>query len=581
MKRLLPYFKPYIPLFIVSLVLALAINASVIAKPFIVKVVIDDYLVAGVHDIGVFRLFGLLFFAVVLIGAALSYLQNYILTYAGQKIMFDIRNQLFEHVQRMNMSYFDKNSSGRILTRITHDVESLNELFSGMLINIFRDTVMIVGIVAIMAMMNLRLTVIALLCLPLIALVTIFYHKAARENFINMKSLIGRINGFLAENITGMRVVQIFHREKQKFEEFLKLDKSYFASSLREVILNSLCRPIVDVINNLTIAALIWVSIGDMNRGGIEIGVLFAFITYIRQFFQPISDIAERYTGMQSAFVSADRVFQIIDNSGQREELKMGKAIKEATGEIEFKDVWFAYENDNWVLKGVSFKIMPGDVVAFVGETGAGKSTIVGLISRFYEIQSGEILLDGININEYKLCDLRRQVAVVQQDVFLFSGDIRSNIKLKNNNISDADIRRAAERIGADQFIDTLANGLNEVVKERGITLSAGQRQLISFTRAIAFDPVVLVLDEPTSNIDAESERMIQEGVLKLSHGRTCIIVAHRLSTIRNADNIIVIHDGQIAEMGSHENLIMQNGLYANLNKQSKRSVPSIEPSHR
>jgi len=388
MKRLLPYFKPYIPLFIVSLVLALAINASVIAKPFIVKVVIDDYLVAGVHDIGVFRLFGLLFFAVVLIGAALSYLQNYILTYAGQKIMFDIRNQLFEHVQRMNMSYFDKNSSGRILTRITHDVESLNELFSGMLINIFRDTVMIVGIVAIMAMMNLRLTVIALLCLPLIALVTIFYHKAARENFINMKSLIGRINGFLAENITGMRVVQIFHREKQKFEEFLKLDKSYFASSLREVILNSLCRPIVDVINNLTIAALIWVSIGDMNRGGIEIGVLFAFITYIRQFFQPISDIAERYTGMQSAFVSADRVFQIIDNSGQREELKMGKAIKEATGEIEFKDVWFAYENDNWVLKGVSFKIMPGDVVAFVGETGAGKSTIVGLISRFYEIQS-------------------------------------------------------------------------------------------------------------------------------------------------------------------------------------------------
>jgi len=581
MKRLLPYFKPYIPLFIISLVLALAINASVIAKPFIVKVVIDDYLVAGVHDIGVFRLFGLLFFAVVLIGAALSYLQNYILTYAGQKIMFDIRNQLFEHVQRMNMSYFDKNSSGRILTRITHDVESLNELFSGMLINIFRDTVMIVGIVAIMAMMNLRLTVIALLCLPLIALVTIFYHKAARENFINMKSLIGRINGFLAENITGMRVVQIFHREKQKFEEFLKLDKSYFASSLREVILNSLCRPIVDVINNLTIAALIWVSIGDMNRGGIEIGVLFAFITYIRQFFQPISDIAERYTGMQSAFVSADRVFQIIDNSGQREELKMGKAIKEATGEIEFKDVWFAYENDNWVLKGVSFKIMPGDVVAFVGETGAGKSTIVGLISRFYEIQSGEILLDGININEYKLCDLRRQVAVVQQDVFLFSGDIRSNIKLKNNNISDADIRRAAERIGADQFIDTLANGLNEVVKERGITLSAGQRQLISFTRAIAFDPVVLVLDEPTSNIDAESERMIQEGVLKLSHGRTCIIVAHRLSTIRNADNIIVIHDGQIAEMGRHENLIMQNGLYANLNKQSKRSVPSIEPSHR
>jgi len=571
MKRLLPYFKPYVPMFVVSIFLALAINASVIAKPYIVKVVIDDYLVAGIHDITAFRLFGILFFAVVLVGAGLGYIQNYILTHAGQKIMFDIRNQLFEHVQRMNMSYFDKNSSGRILTRITHDVESLNELFSGMLINIFRDSVMIVGIVAAMAMMNLRLTIIALLSLPLIAVVTIFYHKAARENFMNMKSLIGRINGFLAENITGMRVVQIFHREREKFEEFIKLDKSYFASSLREVILNSLCRPIVDVINNLTIAALIWFSIGNMNQGGIEIGVLFAFITYVRQFFQPISDIAERYTGMQSAFVSADRVFQIIDNSEQREQLHVGRTLKEIKGEIEFKDVWFAYEKDNWVLKGVSFKISPGQVVAFVGETGAGKSTIVGLISRFYEIQSGEILLDGTNINECKLSDLRRQVAVVLQDVFLFSGNVKSNIRLKNEEISDHDIKQAAQRIGADSFIDNLPNGYDEEVKERGCTMSAGQRQLISFARAVAFDPAVLVLDEPTSNIDAESERMIQEGILKLTRGKTCIIVAHRLSTIRNADNIIVIHDGQIAEMGRHENLIRLNGMYAQLNNQAKK----------
>ena len=574
MKRLLPYFKPYVPMFIVSIFLALAINASVIAKPFIVKVVIDDYLVAGVHDLTAFRMFGLLFFAVVLVGAGLGYIQNYILTHAGQKIMFDIRNQLFEHVQRMNMSYFDKNSSGRILTRITHDVESLNELFSGMLINIFRDTVMIAGIVVTMAMLNMRLTIIALLSLPLIAVVTIFYHKAARENFMNMKSLIGRINGFLAENITGMRVVQIFHREKEKFEEFIKLDKSYFSSSLREVILNSLCRPIVDVINNLTIAALIWFSIGDINRGGVEIGVLFAFITYVRQFFQPISDIAERYTGMQSAFVSADRVFQIIDNKEQREQLHVGRTLKETRGEIEFKDVWFAYEKDNWVLKGVSFKILPGEVVAFVGETGAGKSTIVGLISRFYEIQSGEILLDGININEYKLSDLRTQVAVVLQDVFLFSGNVKSNIRLKNNDITDFDIKQAAQRIGADIFIDSLPNGFDEEVKERGCTMSAGQRQLISFARAVAFDPAVLVLDEPTSNIDAESERMIQEGILKLSRGRTCIIVAHRLSTIRNADNIIVIHDGQIVEMGRHESLMSLNGMYAQLNNQAKRAVP-------
>jgi len=565
MKRLLPYFKPYIPFFLISVVLALVINASVIVKPYIVKIVIDDYLVAGVHDLQAFRFYGVLFFVVVVIGSGVGYIQNYILSYAGQKIMYDIRNQLFELVQRMNMSYFDKNSSGRILTRVTHDVESLNELFSGMLVNIFRDAVMIIGIVAAMSIMDLRLTMIALASLPLIAVVTILYHKAARENFMNMKSLIGRINGFLAENITGMRVVQIFHRENEKFEEFLKLDKNYFVSSLREVILNSLCRPIVDVINNLTIAALIWYTVGRLVQGDVEIGVLFAFITYVRQFFQPISDIAERYTGMQSAFVSADRVFQIIDNDAQREELHIGKQLKELKGEIEFKDVWFAYDFDNWVLKGVSFRIVPGQMVAFVGETGAGKSTIIGLLSRFYEIQSGEILLDGVNIKEYKLSDLRRRVAVVLQDVFLFSGDVKSNIRLKNEKISDEDIRQATQRIGADAFVESLSKGFDEEVKERGCTFSAGQRQLISFARAIAFNPSVLVLDEPTSNLDAESEKMIQEGVLKLSHGRTCIIVAHRLSTIRHADNIIVIHEGNIIEMGRHEELIALNGFYAGL----------------
>lgn len=566
MKRLIPYFRPYLAFFGVSVVLALIINASIIIKPFIIKIVIDDYLVAEIYDINAFRFYGILFFIIVVVGSVVGYIQNYILSLAGQKILYDIRNQLFENVQRMSMSFFDKNSSGRILTRVTHDVESLNELFSGMIINIFRDLVMIIGIIAAMAFLDLRLTAIALSSLPFIALVTVLYHKAARENFMKMKSLIGRINGFLAENITGMRVVQIFNREKEKFEEFQKLDKEYFSSSLREVILNSLCRPIVDVINNLTIAGLIWFTIGGRDGAIVEIGVLFAFITYVRQFFQPISDIAERYTGMQSAFVSADRIFEIIDNTSQRERLDEGRELKDVRGEIEFKNVWFAYDENNWVLKNVSFVIKPNEVVAFVGETGAGKSTIVGLISRFYEIQSGEILIDGTNIKEYKLSDLRKKVAVVLQDVFLFSGTIRSNIGLKNKLSTENKIIDAAEQIGVMEFINSLTNGLNTEVKERGSTFSAGQRQLISFARALAFEPAVLVLDEPTSNIDTMSEKVIQDGIQNLSRGRTCIIVAHRLSTIKNADNIIVLQDGTIVEMGTHEELIEMNGYYANLN---------------
>lgn len=565
MKRLLPYFKPYLKYFMFSILFALAINVSVILKPYIIKIVIDDYLVLGIFDTSSFRFYGILFFAVVALGSIFTYIQTYILTLAGQKIMFDIRNQLFEHVQRMNMSFYDKNSSGRILTRITHDVEALNELFSGMLVNIFRDSIMIIGIIAVMFAMDVFLTLIAMISLPVIIVVTILYHKAARANFLNMKSLIGKINGFLAENIAGMRIVQVFNREKEKFEEFNKLDNQYFKSSLREVILNSLCRPIIDVINNLTIAALIWFSVGGIESGVAELGVLFAFITYVRQFFQPISDIAERYTGMQSAFVSGDRVFQILDNKEQNEDLGDGIGAENIEGKIEFKNVWFAYDKENWVLKGVSFTILPGEVVAFVGETGAGKSTIIGLISRFYEIQSGEILLDGISIRNYNLKELRKQVAVVLQDVFLFSGNIKSNIRLKNSGISDLDIKYAAQAIGADRFIESLPSGYDEEVKERGCTFSAGQRQLISFARALAFNPKVLVLDEPTSNIDAESEQMIQEGIQKLSSGKTCIIVAHRLSTIKNSDKIIVIRDGLIIEMGSHEILLAKNGIYSSM----------------
>ncbi|NSW89582.1 MAG: ABC transporter ATP-binding protein [Firmicutes bacterium] len=563
--RLLGYFIPYLPLMLLSILFAFLINGAVLIKPYIIKYVIDDYLAVGKNDPNVFMLMGLIYLGVVLLGAGFGYSQTYLLTYIGQKIMYDIRNQLFTHIQNMSMKFFDRNSSGRILTRVTNDVEALNEIFSGVLVNFIRDFIMIVGIIIAMFSMNKNLALLSICSVPLIAIITVIYRKAARKNFIKMKGLIARINGFLAENISGMKLVRIFHREKEKFEEFEKLDKEYFATSLREVILNSLCRPIVEIINTLTVALLIWYCSGRVTEGYLEIGVLYAFITYIRQFFGPINEISENYTSIQSALVSSERIFDILDNRELLEDIEGEKHIDKLRGEIEFKNVWFAYNEGEWVLKDVSFKIRQGETVAFVGATGSGKSTIINLMARFYNIQKGEILIDGINIKEYNLKDLRRQIAVVMQDVFLFSGDIKSNIRLKNSVITDDDIVYAAKLVCADKFIESLPNKYDEEVKERGCTFSAGQRQLISFARAVAFRPAVFVLDEATANIDTETETAIQSAMANISGGSTTIIIAHRLSTIRNADKIIVINKGRVEEMGTHEELLNKGGIYSQL----------------
>lgn len=454
--RLLGYFKPYIPLLVVSILLAFLINAAVLIKPYILKHIIDDYLVAHRNDILGLRLLGIVFFIVIVLGSLFGYAQTMLLTYIGQKIMYTIRNQLFKHIQEMSMTFFDRNSSGRILTRVTNDVEALNDLFSGVLVNIFRDSVMVIGLICMMFIMDARLTLICLGSVPVIALITVIYRLAARKNFIRMKGMIAKINGFLAENISGMKLVQIFHREKEKLNELLELDGEYFKSSLREVILNSLGRPVVDIINNLTIAVLIWFCTGRVMGGTLEIGVLYAFITYIKQFFDPISEIADKYTSIQSAMISSERIFDILDNSEGLEDMKTGKPVKTMSGTVEFRNVWFAYIDENWVLRDVSFRIEPGETAAFVGPTGSGKSTVISLIARFYDVQKGEILLDGINIKEYNLRDLRRNVAVVLQDVFLFSGDIKSNIRLNNTDITDEDIIKASGFVGADRFIESL-----------------------------------------------------------------------------------------------------------------------------
>lgn len=572
--RLMGYFKPYLLLVFLSILLALLVNGAVLAKPYIIKHVIDNYIVKGDYNYRSIMLMGIFYLLAVLVGSGSGYLQTYLLTYVGQKIMYNIRNSLFEHIQCMSMTFFDKNSSGRILTRVTNDVEALNELFSGVLVDIFKNIIMLAGIIFVMFALDIELALVSISCIPVIAGIMIIYRMAARKNFIRMKGMLARINGFLAENISGMKLVQVFHREKEKYEELKNLDGEYFKCSLREVILNGFSRPLVDIINNITTVAIILFSMGRILEGSLEIGVLFAFITYIKQFFEPISELSEKYTTIQSAIISSERVFEILDTVDVQEDMENGISADRLKGEIEFKNVWFAYNEEDWVLKDVSFKIEPGEVAAFVGATGSGKSTIISLMARFYDIQMGQILIDGIDIRKYRLKDLRQQISVVLQDVFLFTGDIKSNIRLNNRKISDSDIEYAVHYVRADGFIESLPNRYDEEVKERGCTFSAGQKQLISFARAVAFKPSILVLDEATANIDTETEMAIQEAMTRISSGRTSIIIAHRLSTIRNADKIMVIHKGKLRESGGHDELMELGGLYSRLYRiQSEKST--------
>lgn len=563
--RLLAYFKPFIPQLTLCIFMALLANGAVLAKPYIIKYVIDAYIVKGRYEATSILMLGVLYLLMVLLGSGLGYSQTYILTYVGQKIMYTLRNSIFSHIQGMSMAFFDKNSTGRILTRVTNDVEALNELFSGVMVDIFRNIIMITGIIIMMFTLDARLALVSISCVPLIAGIMVVYRIAARKNFIRMKGMLARINGFLAENISGMKLVQIFNREKEKYKELEQLDKDYYRCSLREVILNSFSQPVVEVVNNLTIAVLILFFMGRITDGSLEIGVLFAFIAYIKQFFEPISELSEKYTSIQSAIISSERIFEILDKRDTLEDMSGGPESGRLKGGIEFKNVWFAYEGEDWVLRDVSFNIKPGETAAFVGATGSGKSTIISLMARFYDIRKGSILLDGRDIREYRLEDLRRQIAVVLQDVFLFAGDIKSNIRLNNKSITDKEIEYAAEYVCADGFIESLPGKYAEEVKERGNTFSAGQKQLISFARAVAFNPAILVLDEATANIDTQTEQAIQEAMAKISRGRTSVIIAHRLSTIKNSDVIMVMHKGKLRETGSHSQLMELGGIYCRL----------------
>lgn len=508
---------------------------------------------------------GWLFLLILTIGFIMNYVQVYLLQYTGQRIVFDIRQELFAHMQRLSLAFFDGNPVGRLVTRVTNDTQTLHEMYTAVLVNLFKDVFMLVGIVIVMFRMNSRLAWVCMAAMPLIVVLTAVFRIKARAAYREVRVRLARINADFAENISGMRVVQIFRQEKRKFKEFDEVNKSHLQASMGELKVYAVFRPAMELVYSLAMALLVWVGGGDVLQGAVEFGVLYAFISYLEQFFRPINDLTERFNILQSAMASAERLFLILDEEPTIKEKDHPKRMGHVAGRIEFKNVWFAYVGEDWILRDVSFVIEPGQTVAFVGATGAGKTTIMNLITRFYDIQKGQILIDGQDIRDLSKDELRRNVGLVMQDVFLFSGTIRDNVRLNNKEISDERIEEITRYVNAHHFIEQLPLKYDEPVMERGATLSAGQRQLLSFARALAFDPAILILDEATANIDTETEELIQDALPRLLAGRTSLVVAHRLSTIQDADKIIVLHKGRVQEMGNHQQLLAERGLYYNL----------------
>lgn len=514
---------------------------------------------------GVIRM-AVIFLAVILIGVIVNFVQLYLMQYAGQLFMHSLRMKIFSKLQELDLSFFDHNPVGRLVTRATNDVEAINEALSSVFTTLVRDILLLIGIVIILLWINLRLALITFIVVPLVVILTSYFRIRAREIYRLVRRKLARLNATLQENISGIRVIKIFANEKESQQKFDTINREYLSANLKEVTLMSFFRPLIEIISSLGIGLVLYYGGGRVIIGELSLGVLVAFLTYVEMFFRPIRELTESYTILQSAMASSERIFQLLDEEVKITSPPEPEEVTDIEGEIEFQNVWFSYDDKEWVLKDVNFKIKPGERVAFVGPTGAGKTSIISLISRLYEIQKGRILIDGIDIKKIKLETLRSKIGVVMQDVFLFSGDIKSNIRL-NLPIEDDRVKEIAAYINADKFIDRFPNKYDEVVMERGVTLSTGERQLLSFARVLAFNPRILILDEATASIDAETEQYIQDGLKKLIAGRTAIIIAHRLSTIKDVDKIYVLHKGEIKEVGNHQELLAKKGIYYHLYK--------------
>ena len=563
MKRLLGYVKPYKKYVILAIFLNILVAGLGPVRPYLTKLAVDDAIVN--KDYNVLLNIVLILFATLIFQAVMQYVLTYYTQLMGQKIIYDLRVKLFSHIEQLSLKYFDKTPIGQTVTRVTNDVEALNELFSSGIVMVFSDVFTIVWIFGFMFFMSWKLALITLSVLPFLFYATFLFRKKVRSAYRKERKYLSKLNSYMQEHITGINIVQVFNKEKEEFKKFLGINAEYRNALIQSVFYYATFFPVVEILSSISIALIIWYGGGQIIRGSMTLGVLFAFIQYTEMFFRPIRDLSEKYNIMQTAMAASERIFEVLDDDTIIPNPAKPKHIEKLKGEIEFDNVTFAYKEGEDVLKNVSFKIDSGETVAIVGATGAGKTSIISLLTRFYDIQNGIIKVDGINIKEVDKFELRRKIAVVLQDVFLFSGDIYSNIGLNDKNITKEKIIESAGIVGADRFIKNLPKKYDEDVKEKGVTLSVGQKQLISFARALAFDPQILILDEATSSIDTETEILIKKAIEKLLVGRTSIVIAHRLSTIQNADKIIVMHKGEIKESGTHQKLLAKKGLYYKL----------------
>lgn len=561
--RLIAYMKPYAHWVIFALLLVLGLTSFDLYRPMLVGDAIDTFGANGDYDVIIATAIK---YAVVL---ALSFVfniaQTWILQKTGQNIILQIRKDLYRHIQSLGSRYFDITPVGKLVTRVTNDVEALNEMYSGILVQLFRNIVKIVGLAGVMLVLDVRLAAISFVLMPLVIGLTVLCQKIARNIYRLYRTRLTDINTFLSEHLSGMKIIQIFGRQERKFEEFHDKNTKLYKAFYREMLMYAVFRPLIYILSILSLMIVLWFGSRNVFDEIISVGTLYIFSNYIRSFFDPIQELAEQFSTLQSSIASAEKIFTVMDEEEFIPEIENPKQPDKITGKIEFDHVWFAYDGENYVLKDVSFVINPGEKVAFVGATGAGKSSILNLIGRYYDIQKGHIYVDGIDIRQLSKKQLRSAIGQMQQDVFIFEGDVAYNIRLNDDDITDAQVKAAAEYVNASHFIEKLPQGYHEPVTERGATFSAGERQLLSFARTLAHNPSILVMDEATANIDTETEILIQEALEKLMDGRTTIMVAHRLSTIQHADCIMVMHKGRICERGTHRELLEQDGIYRKL----------------
>jgi ATP-binding cassette subfamily B protein len=574
MKRLLSYAAPYRKLIFVGVFLTLMGAFLQLAGPYLTKMAIDKY-IAQKQLSGLYYILIIYFFVIIFLFLT-QYAQIYITQFFGQKLMFDIRSKIFRHLQSLSLTFFDKNPVGRLMTRVTSDVEALNQMFTQGIVSIFGDIFLLLGIIGALLYLDARLALWVFIVIPLLFLVSFLFRLKVREAFRLIRKWVSRINTYVQENITNMSIVQIFNRTEKNFRTFSEINFEHTKAHIKTVFYFALFYPVIEFIGAFAIALVIW-------RGGIfkiegltTFGALVAFIQYAQMFFRPISDLSEKYNILQQAMASSERIFKLLDTPIEVKNPFNGFVKDNIDGKIVFKNVCFAYNEPEYVLEDISFNLTPGESVAIVGHTGAGKTTLINILGRQYDIQKGGILIDDISLQNWDLNSLRRQMAVVLQDVFLFSGTVADNIRLGNEHISDDTVVWAAKQVNAHEFIEKLPNTYETLVKERGVTLSMGQKQLISFARALVINPRILILDEATSSVDTETELLIQEALATLMQNRTSLIIAHRLSTIKHVDKIIVMHKGSVRELGTHEELLEQKGLYYQLYQLQYKSQEKI-----